>query len=109
ILRKEKGEDRLYEWAHVSENGVEVTIDAPITQEVLSDLIPGLGDVSFAPLMSYPHESHVPAAQNPLDFGLLAPYLMEVPRWESPRRHERLILYVRTRASAVLGKVFQKL
>jgi sigma-B regulation protein RsbU (phosphoserine phosphatase) len=71
--------------------------------------VPGLGDVSFAPLMSYPHESHVPAAQNPLDFGLLAPYLVEVPRWESPGSHERLILYVRTRASAVLGKVFQKL
>jgi sigma-B regulation protein RsbU (phosphoserine phosphatase) len=59
--------------------------------------------------MSYPRESHVPAAQNPLDFGLLAPYPVEVPRWESPGSHQRLILYVRTRASAVLGKVFQKL
>jgi sigma-B regulation protein RsbU (phosphoserine phosphatase) len=51
----------------------------------------------------------VPAAQNLLDFELLAPYLMEVPRWDSSHSHERLILYVRTRASAVLGKVFQKL
>jgi sigma-B regulation protein RsbU (phosphoserine phosphatase) len=59
--------------------------------------------------MSYPHESHVPAAQNLFDFGLLAPYLVDVPRWDSPRKHDRLILYVRTRASAVLGKVFQKL
>jgi len=109
VLRKEGGQDRLYEWAHTSENGAEVTIMAPITQDVLSDLVPGLGDVSFAPLMSYPHESHVPSAQNPLDFGLLAPYLVEVPRWQSPNTHERLILYVRTRASAVLGKVFQKL
>jgi len=109
ILRKENNQDRLYEWAHVVENGSEVTIAAPITQDLLSDLIPGLGDVSFAPLMSYPHQSHVPPAENLLDFGLLAPYLMEVPRWDSPHSHERLILYVRTRASAVLGKVFQKL
>ena len=108
ILRKENGQDRLYEWAHVVENGSEVTILAPVTQDLLSELVPNLGDVSFAPLMSYPHESHVPAAQNPLDFGLLWGYLMDVPRWESPGSHERLILYVRTRASAVLGKVFQK-
>jgi phosphoserine phosphatase RsbU/P len=109
ILRKEGGQDRLYVWAHAVENGSEVTIASPVTQSVLADLVPGLGDVSFVPLMSYPRESHVPAAQNLLDFGLLAPYLMEVPRWESPHSHERLILYVRTRASAVLGKVFQKL
>ncbi|HUK19069.1 MAG TPA: SpoIIE family protein phosphatase [Bryobacteraceae bacterium] len=109
ILHKENGQERLYAWAHAVENGSEVTIAAPIAQSVLSELVPGLGDVSFVPLMSYPHESHVPAAQNPLDFGLLAPYLMEVPRWESPHSHEQLILYVRTRASAVLGKVFQKL
>jgi sigma-B regulation protein RsbU (phosphoserine phosphatase) len=109
ILRKENGQERLYEWAHLVENGSEVTIAAPITQDLLSEVIPGLGDVSFAPLMSYPHQSHVPPAENLLDFGLLAPYLMEVPQWESPRGHERLILYVRTRASAVLGKVFQKL
>ncbi|HKE26534.1 MAG TPA: SpoIIE family protein phosphatase [Bryobacteraceae bacterium] len=109
ILRRENGEDRLYAWAHAVENGSEVTIAAPVTQDLLSELVPGLGDVSFAPLMSYPHESHVPAAQNLFDFGLLAPYLVDVPRWDSPRKHDRLILYVRTRASAVLGKVFQKL
>jgi sigma-B regulation protein RsbU (phosphoserine phosphatase) len=109
LVRMENGEDHLYEWAHAVENGSEVTIMAPITQDVLSGLVPGLGDVSFAPLMSYPRESHVPAAQNPLDFGLLAPYPVEVPRWISPGNHDRLILYVRTRASAVLGKVFQKL
>lgn len=109
IVRKDNGQDRLYAWAHAVGNGSEVTIAAPVSQTVLSELVPDLGDVSFVPLMSYPHESHVPAAENPLDFGLLAPYLMEVPRWDSPRSHERLILYVRTRASAVLGKVFQKL
>jgi sigma-B regulation protein RsbU (phosphoserine phosphatase) len=109
ILRKENGQERLYEWAHVVENGSEVTIAAPITQDLLSELIPGLGDVSFVPLMSYPHQSHVPPRENLLDFGILAPYLVEAPRWESPNSHERLILYVRTRASAVLGKVFQKL
>ena len=106
ILRKDDGQDHLYEWAHVVENGSEVTIAAPVTQDLLSELVPGLGDVSFAPLMSYPHQSHVPAAQNPLDFGILAPYLIDVPRWRSPGNNERLILYVRTRASAVLGKVF---
>jgi sigma-B regulation protein RsbU (phosphoserine phosphatase) len=109
ILRKDNGQDHLYEWAHVIENGSEVTIAAPVTQDLLSELVPDLGDVSFAPLMSYPHESHVPTAQNPLDFSILAPYLMDVPRWNSPGSSERLILYVRTRASAVLGRVFQKL
>ena len=109
VLRRDGGTPRLYAWAHAEEDGSQVTIAAPVTQDVLSELIPGLGDVSFAPLMNYPRESHVPEAQNLFDFGLLAPYPVEVPRWSTPESREHLILYVRTRASAVLGRVFQKL
>lgn len=109
VLRRDGNQAALFAWAHAHEDGSDVTIAAPVTQEVLSELVPGLGDVSFVPLMNYPHQSHVPEAQSLLDFGLLAPYPVEVPRWNSPDKHERLILYVRTRASAVLGRVFQKL
>jgi sigma-B regulation protein RsbU (phosphoserine phosphatase) len=109
ILRTENGQDRLYAWAHAAERGADVTIVAPVTQDLLANLVPGLGDESFAPLMSYPRESHVPAAEHFFDFGLTAPFPMDVPRWDAPKEHVHLLLYVRTRASAVLGKVFQKL
>src|SRR5262249_31335406 len=48
IIRKEASGQRLYAWAHATgENGNEVTILAPITHEVLADVMPGLGDVYF--------------------------------------------------------------
>jgi sigma-B regulation protein RsbU (phosphoserine phosphatase) len=107
VLKNEGGTERLYAWAHVVENGQNVTVMAPITPEVLGELVPGLGDVLFAPLMNPPRVSHVPSQEGALDFSLRRYYRQDVQYWRSPQEHRGLILLVDTRASAVLGKVFQ--
>jgi sigma-B regulation protein RsbU (phosphoserine phosphatase) len=108
ILRKEGSEDRLYAWAHARDQE-EVTLMAPISHELLANLVSGLGDVDFAPLMPSPKQSHVPPPSNAFDFRIRGLYPVLVDRWESPERHDKQVLVVDTRISAVLGTVFQKL
>jgi sigma-B regulation protein RsbU (phosphoserine phosphatase) len=109
IVKQEEDGERLYAWAHVIENGEEVTVLAPVTVDVLSELVPGLGDVAFAPLMVLPRASRVPQARNSFDFRLSGWYPVDVPRWSSPREHSAQILSVDTRISAVLGTIFEAL
>ena len=109
VLKKEGSAERLYAWAHDMDRGQNVTVMAPITPEVLTELVPGLGDVAFAPLMDRPRVNHVPERHGALDFPLRGYYRLEVPYWHSPQEHRGLILLVDTRASAVLGTVFQTL
>ena len=116
ILKKEAGgKARLYAWAHVVDNGEEVTILAPITQDLLGGLVGGLGDVNFVPLQSpiqvvvpgRTHQSRVPPAQNVLDFQLTGFYPVVIASWDSPDDKQDLVLEVTTRISGVLGTVFQ--
>ena len=107
VARREKDGTHLYAWAHVpNESGKEVTILAPITHEVLADLIPGLGDVNFTPLMGHIRASHVPEPVNAFDLPLSGVYPVSIPSWESPKYEIPLLLIVDTRLSAVLGIVF---
>lgn len=117
IVRQEGSEERLFAWAHVAENGEEVTVLAPVTIDVLGGLVPGLGAVAFVPFdlgavtfvpsVGHARAAPVPQARNTFDFPLRGRYLVDVPRWRSPREHRALILSVDTRASAVLGTIFQ--
>jgi sigma-B regulation protein RsbU (phosphoserine phosphatase) len=110
ILKRENGEERLYAWAHAVHENDEVTAVAPVTRDSLTGLVPGLGDVAFAPLMGPTRESHVPPARNIFDFPIrFFSYAGDIHYWDSPSRGRRLILVVDTRISAVLGTVFQNL
>ena len=117
ILKQDGKGQKLYAWAHVPANGEEVTVMAPITQDLLSNLVNGLGDVNYVPLHEsslvvvpgQTHKSHIPVARNGLDFPLTGFYPIEVATWESPNHKHGLVLTVSTRISAVLGTVFQKL
>jgi sigma-B regulation protein RsbU (phosphoserine phosphatase) len=109
IVKKEGNGERLYAWAHAMTAGEEVTILAPIDHELLVGLVPGLGDVTFYPLMGYPKESHVPRKKNALDFEFKGFYPVMVPSWESPEKENSLLLLVDTRVLTVLSTVFQKL
>lgn len=108
IIRRENGVDHLYAWAHAEYQGEEVTARAPVTKELLTDMVPGLGDVAFAPLME-PSMARVPPAKNIFDFPLRGFYAVEVHDWDSPHKRRGLTLVVETRISAVLGTVFQRL
>jgi sigma-B regulation protein RsbU (phosphoserine phosphatase) len=109
IVKQEDGKEQLFAWAHVIENGEEVTVLAPVTIDVLGGLVPGLGDVAFAPLMAHSRASRVPQARNPFDFPVHGFYPVDVRRWRSPSERSSQILSVDTRASAVLGTIFQSL
>ncbi len=109
IVRQDNGVKHLYAWAHVLAGGEEVTILAPITNDLLNGLVPGLGDVTFYPLMGHSHEYHVPPRKNAFDIEFNGFYPISVPSWDSPTAENRLVLLVDTRVFTVLGTVFQKL
>ncbi len=109
IVKKEGKEDLLFAWAHATAGDEEVTILAPVDHELLAGLVPGLGDVTFAPLMGHRKESHVPPRRNAFDFEFRGFYPVMVPSWDSPERERSLLLLVDTRFLVVLATVFQKL
>lgn len=107
VTKKDGDTERLFAWAHAEQGGNEVTILAPITAELLSGLVPGIGDITFLRYTQRSAMSHVPAAVNALDFGVSFPYPMFVPSWENPQAPpQKLYFVVDTRYSAVLAIVF---
>lgn len=112
VLRNVGGELRLYAWAFVHTNNEKVTILAPITHDVLTALVPGLGDVNFIQITESkaadaPQRSLIPAPVNAFDFQIRGYIRMQVPQWESPEQQQKLILVVDTRISEVLRLIFQ--
>jgi sigma-B regulation protein RsbU (phosphoserine phosphatase) len=108
LITKGKGDDRkIYAWAHSERSGNEVTITAPVTHELLSSLVRGLGDISFPEVMGKIDKSLLPKPVNALDLHVAWLYPMYVPAWESPQgTPQRLLLSVDTRYSTVLAIVF---
>jgi sigma-B regulation protein RsbU (phosphoserine phosphatase) len=105
LIRKGK-ERQLYAWAHSERNGNEVTILAPVTPELLNNLVRGLGGI-FIGTVGRPPESAPPRPVSMFDLHVRWLYPMYVPAWESPNAApQRLFLSVDTRYSAVLGIVF---
>jgi sigma-B regulation protein RsbU (phosphoserine phosphatase) len=126
-------EGRLYAWAHAVDHGNTITLLAPLTHGVLSDLVPRLGDVSFlsyafiygngrpadgassarvdeTPVITDEHPTHarrrVPEAANAADIQVNWTSPVQVSPWTQPERTDERLVYVMTRPSAVLGIVF---
>jgi phosphoserine phosphatase RsbU/P len=107
ITRQDGDTEHLFAWAHSEQGGNEVTILAPITPELLSSLVPGIGDITFPGYTLRSAKSHVPPAMNGLDLGVTFLYPEFVPSWENPTAPPRRVHFiVDTRYSAVLGIVF---
>jgi phosphoserine phosphatase RsbU/P len=97
---------RAYAWLHERSRGNEITLVAPLTHDLLSRLIPGLGDVDLIPYTARSAKSRLPAKQNPFDMEVSFPYPVQLESWGSPQSTENGILLVDTRFSAVLGTIF---
>jgi len=107
VTKKDADGDHLYAWAHAEQAGNEVTILAPITPELLTSLVPGIGDITFPGYTRRPAKSHVPPPVNGLDLGVSFYYPVSVPAWENSQApNQDLYFIVDTRYSAVLGIVF---
>jgi len=98
---------RLYAWAHAERNTNEVTIMAPVTHELLTTLVPGLGEVNFIDFVSRARQSLLPKAVSTFDLHVRWPYPVYVASFEAPNSPARpYLMIVDTRYSAVLGIVF---
>jgi len=107
ITKRDATGEHLYAWAHSEDKGNEVTILAPITHDLLVNLVPGIGDVNFIKYTTRSTRSPVPPPVNALDYAVSFLYPMFVPSWENPQAPpKRLFFVVDTRYSAVLGIVF---
>ncbi len=118
----------LYGWAHVIQGKAEVTFLAPLTRDVVGDLVPGLGDVSavygsqpgdkstgvrlgstrvsLAKLRESRRKDRLPPPINrfDVDFTWVSP--VGVSLWSSPSKVDIGMLTVHSRTSAVLRTVF---
>jgi sigma-B regulation protein RsbU (phosphoserine phosphatase) len=100
-------DNQLYAWAHARTDENEFTLLAPVNHDLLSQLIPGLGDVDLGgPYATQPRQRIVPPKQNPFDMEVLFVYPMQIQSWDSPKTNLNGYLFVDTRFSAVLGTVF---
>jgi sigma-B regulation protein RsbU (phosphoserine phosphatase) len=97
---------RLYAWVHAVSDHHQLTLVAPISHEMLSQLITTLGDVDLYPYTSRSSQSRLPAKQNAIDFEVAFAYPMEIATWNSPKEHKQAYLVVDTRVFAVLATVF---
>jgi sigma-B regulation protein RsbU (phosphoserine phosphatase) len=112
---------QLYSWVHVRSHGTEVVIAAPLSQEFLSSLLPGIGQVNFRDfsesaggLRSTPAgaalasgAARIPPKNNFLDMQVTGGSLVPVAFWNSPgTKNNTGVLLVHTRMSAVLSTLF---
>jgi sigma-B regulation protein RsbU (phosphoserine phosphatase) len=109
---------RLYLWAHAVHDSTDVTMTAPVTPRTLSQILPGLGEISFrrhepgaAPVEDLVDDAaagkaSLPPAQNILDREIFYATVIPVAVWESPGKFDQDTLGLVTRYSAVLQTIF---
>jgi phosphoserine phosphatase RsbU/P len=98
-----------YAWVHERSREGEITLMAPLTHNLLTGLVPGLGDVDLAPFTLHGSQSP-PPKRNALDLEIPFVYPEQLESWDSPDSPFTAFLLVDTRPSAVLGTIFgQKL
>ncbi len=96
---------QVYAWVHQRSPEGEVTLMAPLSHELLTSLVPGLGDVDLAPFTLRGSQSP-PPKQNALDLETPFVYPEQLDSWGSPHTNFTAALLVDTRPSAVLGTIF---
>lgn len=112
---------QLHVWAHVTHAGIDVTLLAPVTRDLLAQLSPGIGQVSLISFNSPTpggtarnpstepksrRAARLPAAANRLDVVVDGFRPVYFSYWDAPDKQDKWVLIVRTRPSVVFGTVF---
>ncbi len=98
-------------WAHAIHDSTEVTMLAPVTQESLAGLVPGIGQLAISDLKAervlVPSDPKaVPPSVSSFDFEVSHGVPITVAIWDSPGLTRNVTLHVATRYSAVLRTIF---
>ncbi len=97
----------VFYFASIAHRGNETVIAAAPITPVLPQIVSGIGALNFGERS--PVVGAVPAAYSglgKLDFSDTWPNQIRVARWDHPDTLDRVALFVTTRPSAVLGKIF---
>jgi phosphoserine phosphatase RsbU/P len=107
---------RYYQWAHVVRNATEVVMLEPVTNKILSNLVPHLGQVllsdagdsrrPFAPTEDEPGARFIPQQANWFDREVTWFAHVKVADWDRPGQSEEHLLVVTTRPSALKDAIF---
>jgi sigma-B regulation protein RsbU (phosphoserine phosphatase) len=106
-----------YEWAHVIRDQTEVVMMEPVTNRLLSELVPHLGQVllagsdemekTFIADSGGHGETYIPPSTNPyFDREVTWPAEVKVADWDRPGKERTQLLVVTTRPSALLAAIF---
>jgi len=108
-----KKEGRFFSWAHVSRNASEVILLEPVSNRLLSDLVPNLGAVRFYEpgtghndASEHPEPIRIPSATSRFDREVTWLAQLNVADWDNPGHTSPQLMVVTTRPSAVLGAIF---
>ena len=118
---------RFLLWSHARNGKTAVTVFMPLSRAYLSDMVPGLGDVSLLDIgdesakmivrdaegkvthvksSREPPSKPLPSAYNKLDIDVSWLSAVSVWEWEHPGQKQLTMLFVHTRPSAVLNTIF---
>ena len=106
---------RYFEWAHVTRGATEVVMMEPVTNRVLSNLVPHLGQVLltsddsnqvFATGEDERGETFIPPPENGFDREVTTYARMKVADWDHPGQFKERLLVVTTRPSALRDAIF---
>jgi sigma-B regulation protein RsbU (phosphoserine phosphatase) len=107
---------RFYQWAHVTRGETEVVMMEPVTNRILSNLVPHLGQVllsnddgtkrTFSSSDDERGAVFIPPQENRFDRELTWEGHIKVADWDRPGQTQNYLLIVITRPSALRNAIF---
>jgi phosphoserine phosphatase RsbU/P len=101
---------RFYAWSHYIDASEEISVMAPLSEDLIADLVPHLGVITLAEPPNieehFPIGRKIPDAVNRLDFPVELPAFVDHWHLDAPGKKHQGYLWVHSRLSAVLRAFF---
>jgi sigma-B regulation protein RsbU (phosphoserine phosphatase) len=105
----------FYGWALRADNQTQICALAPLSDELVENLVPNLGVIALievkghgAPDLSLSPRLHLPPAVSTFDIPVFLPSTVEHYHFDNPNQKHEGVLWVYSRPSAVLTSFFSK-
>jgi sigma-B regulation protein RsbU (phosphoserine phosphatase) len=110
--------ERFYGWALRADGETQVSVLAPLSDELVENLVPNLGTISLIEVKDAAGRSelagfegrrlHLPSAVSTLDIPVFLPTNVQHYHTDEPNKTHEAVLWVVSRPSAVLSSFFSK-